>query len=126
VDCPPEDVDGFLNRERKVRGACQQHSARNADTLACFFNFLTSRYQDEIHQLTGHMVTQPYDKFNRPAKPDYGGMIPAPPSGDEVEALFSGWREALLASCRYLRHQGLSRGVAVAPGLAEDRRNGHA
>lgn len=98
----PEDVDGFLNRERKVRGLANSTVHGKAGTLARFFDFLTSRYQGEIHKLTGHVVTQPVDEFNRPAKADYGGMIRVPPSGNEVETLFSGWREALPDSRKYL------------------------
>lgn len=98
----PEDVDRFLHRERKMRGLAKATIHSKAGTLARFFDFLTSRYQGEIHQLTGHVVTQPVDEFNRPAKADYGGKIRVPPAAAEVEAMFSGWREALPGARKYL------------------------
>jgi site-specific recombinase XerD len=98
----PEDVDRFLNRERKVRGLAKSTIHSKAGTLARFFDFLSARYQGEIHNLTGHVVVQPVDEFNRPAKADYGGTIRVPPSRTEVEALFMEWREALPASRKYL------------------------
>ena len=98
----PEDVDRFLNRERKVRGLAKATIHGKAGTLARFFEFLTSRYQGEIHQHTGHVVTQPVDEFNRPSKADYDGVIRVPPSRVEVAAMFSGWREALPDARKYL------------------------
>lgn len=98
----PADVDRFLNRERKAKGLAKSTVHGKAGTVARLFDFLISRYQGEIHQLTGHVVTQPVDEFNRPAKADYGGMLRVPPSGVEVEALFSGWREALPEARKYL------------------------
>ncbi len=98
----PADVDRFLNRERKTKGLARSTVHGKAETIARFFDFLTTRYQGEIHQLTGHVVMQPVDEFNRPAKADYGGMIRVPPSGGEVDVLFSGWREALPDARKYL------------------------
>lgn len=91
----PEDVDRFLNRERKVRGLAKSTVHSKAGTLARFFEFLSARYQGEIHNLTGHVVVQPVDEFNRPAKADYGGTIRVPPNGNEIDTLFREWREAL-------------------------------
>lgn len=98
----PEDIDGFLKRERKTEGLAHSTVHSKAGTLARFFDFLVGRHQGEIHRLTGHLVTQPVDEFNRPAKADYGGRIRVPPSGEEVETLFAGWREALPESRKYL------------------------
>ena len=46
-----------------------QHKAWS---LARFYDFLLLRYQGDIRRLTGHVVIQVIDEFNRPAKADYG------------------------------------------------------
>jgi hypothetical protein len=69
--------------------------------LAQFFDFLIVRYQGDIHALTGSVLTQPVDEYNRSAKADYG--TPRVPSAeDEVEALFTAWRQALPHARKYL------------------------
>jgi site-specific recombinase XerD len=52
--------------------------------------------------MTGHVVEQPIDEFNRPAKADYRSAIRVPPSEDEVEQLFARWREALPNARKFL------------------------
>ena len=69
--------------------------------LAQFFDFLLSRYQTDIHTLTAVVVMQPIDEFNRPAKADYRA-VRVPPSADEVETLFTAWRESLPSARKYL------------------------
>lgn len=98
----PGDVDRFLNHERKTKGLAKSTVHGKAGTLARLFDFLISRYQGEIHEITGHLVVQPVDEFNRPAKADYGGMIRVPPSAFEVDVLFAGWRESLPETRKYL------------------------
>lgn len=47
------------------------------------------------------VVTQPIDEFNRPAKSDYGaGRVPPPQ--EDVEELFTGWRQSLPGARKYL------------------------
>jgi hypothetical protein len=96
---------------------------QKAWTLARFYDFLIARYQGDIHAVTGHVLVQPIDEFNRPAKADYGGMQRIPPSGPEVEELFAQWRDWLPTARRYLpAAPGLPGGVVVAPGrLAAQR-----
>ncbi|PPJ15194.1 integrase [Nocardia cyriacigeorgica] len=96
----PADADRFLREQRRGRARSTVHS--KAGTLARFFEFLIGRYQGEIHGLTGHVVVQPVDEFNRPAKADYGGAIRVPPTEDEVDALFGRWREALPEARKFL------------------------
>lgn len=96
----PSDVDGFLKFQRRDRARSTVHA--KAGTLTRFFEFLIARYQGEIRELTGHVVVQPVDEFNRPAKADYGGVIRVPPSEAEVEALFRRWREALPEARKFL------------------------
>ncbi|MEZ5194491.1 MAG: hypothetical protein R2734_19805 [Nocardioides sp.] len=72
-----------------------------AGSIARFFDFLQVRYQGDIHALTGVVVDQPIDEFNRPAKTGYGaGRVPPPT--EDVEALFTGWRASLPEARKYL------------------------
>ena len=69
--------------------------------LARFFDFLIARHHGDIHALTGVVVVQPIDEFNRPAKA-HDLSVRVPPSGAEVDCLFSAWRDALPAARKYL------------------------
>lgn len=98
----PEDADRFLTHQRKVLRLTHSTVQQKAWTLARFYDFLIARYQGDIHAVTGHVLVQPIDEFNRPAKADYGGMQRIPPSGQEVEELFAQWRDWLPTARRYL------------------------
>lgn len=98
----PRDVDRFLGHQRKELGLAKSTVYAKSGVLGRFFEFLISRYQGEIHALTGHVVVQPVDEFNRPAKADYGGAIRVPPTGDEVDLLFGQWRAALPGARKFL------------------------
>jgi site-specific recombinase XerD len=69
--------------------------------LARFFDFVILRYQGDIHRLTGRVLTQPIDEFNRPARADYGAAR-VPPPAEDVEELFGRWRESLPTARKYL------------------------
>ena len=47
------------------------------------------------------MVDQPIDEFNRPSKADYG-VANVPPADDEVEVLFTAWRDSLEHTRKFL------------------------
>ena len=81
------------------------------------------RYQGDIHALTGRVVVQPIDEFNRPAKPDHGiGRVP--PSTAEVELLFGGVARGAARHAQVpARRSGLPGGVVVAPGRVADQRD---
>jgi integrase len=97
----PADADQFLGWLRKQRRQALKTVQHKAWTLARFFDFLLARYQADIHALTGVVLAQPIDEFNRPAKADYGaGRVP--PAQDEVEALFGSWRAWLPSARKYL------------------------
>ncbi|MEU7860750.1 tyrosine-type recombinase/integrase [Nonomuraea sp. NPDC049141] len=96
----PEAADAFLVGQRRV-GLARSTIYRKAVTIGQFFDFLIARYQVDIHRLTGHVVVQPIDEFNRPPKADYGAPR-VPPSTAEVEALFAAWRESLPHARKYL------------------------
>jgi site-specific recombinase XerD len=99
----PEDADRFLAWLRKQRGQAKSTVQSKAWTLARFFDFLIARYQGDIHALTGVVLIQPIDEFNRPAKAGYGTSAQRiPPRDEEVEALFGAWRQALPQARKYL------------------------
>lgn len=95
------DVDRYLAWLRRERALGRQTIQQRAGSVARFFDFLMVRYQGDIHALTGCVVTQPVDEFNRPAKADYGTLRVPPPSAD-VAALFGQWRESLPDTRKYL------------------------
>lgn len=90
----PADADRYLAELRRTRGLARSTVQSKAWTLAQFFEFLMLRYQGDIHALTGVVLCQPIDEFNRPAKADYG-VARVPPAEDEVDALFNAWRLSL-------------------------------
>jgi integrase len=51
--------------------------------------------------LTGVVVDQPIAEFNRPSKADYG-VANVPPADDEVEVLFTAWRDSLEHTRKFL------------------------
>lgn len=54
-----------------------------------------------MRALTGHVLVQPIDEFNRPAKADFGTPR-IPPSSSEVGDLFAAWRASLPLARKYL------------------------
>ncbi|WP_026208051.1 tyrosine-type recombinase/integrase [Catelliglobosispora koreensis] len=98
--CAP-DADRYLTHQRKVLGRSYSTVHGKALALGNFFDFLVIRHQGDIHALTGRVVAQVIDEFNRPASPDYGSA-PVPPGDDDVEALFSLWRQELPNARKYL------------------------
>jgi site-specific recombinase XerD len=96
-----DDVDRYLARQRKELGRSRLPVQHKAWSLGRFFDFLLVRYQDDIRALTGVLIEQPIDEFNRPARADYS-TARVPPSQTEVETLFGAWREWLPTSRKYL------------------------
>jgi site-specific recombinase XerD len=97
----PADADRYLAGLRQERGLSRQTVRKKAITLAQFFEFLVARYQGDIAALTGVVVSQPIDEFNRPVNPDYGAMR-VPPPEEDVERLFEAWAAALPEARKYL------------------------
>jgi site-specific recombinase XerD len=97
----PADADRYLAYQRRQIGLARLTVQHKAWALAHFFDFLLARYQGDIHRLTGHLVEQVIDEFNRPAQADYGAAR-VPPSEDEVEALFAAWRGWLPSARKFL------------------------
>lgn len=97
----PADADRYLSHERKGRHLAHSTVRSKAQTIAGFFEFLIGRYQGDIAALTGIVVEQPIDEFNRPAGGNPGiGRVP-PPQAD-VATLFDAWRDALPTARKYL------------------------
>jgi site-specific recombinase XerD len=96
----PADADRYLVSLRRERCLARKTVQSKAWALARFFDFVIARHQGDIHALTGHVVVQPIDEFNRPAKADYGAAR-VPPAEDEVTALFDGWRRSLPEARKY-------------------------
>jgi site-specific recombinase XerD len=97
----PGDADRFLAWQRRDLGRARLTVQKKAWALAHFFDFLVVRYQGDIRALTGHVVEQVIDEYNRPARADYGALR-IPPADAEVEALFGAWREYLPAARKFL------------------------
>lgn len=89
-------LDG-LRREGRVRSTVYGRAL----AIARFYDFVLSRYQGDIHALTGTVAEQPVDEFNRPKNPARQEAR-IPPSDDEVAALFSLWGRSLPDARKYL------------------------
>jgi site-specific recombinase XerD len=98
----PEDGDRFLTWLRRDRRNAKQTVCGKAMGVSRFFDFVIARYQGDIYALTGDVVVQPIDEFNRPAKADYCTATRIPPGDDEIDTLFAAWRESLPAARKYL------------------------
>ncbi len=94
------DADRFLSHQRSVGRAASTRSQKAA-MIAQFYEFVIARYQGDIHELTGWVVEQPIDEFNRPASVAVS-RVRVPPSDAEIEELFSRWRAALPEARKYL------------------------
>jgi len=69
--------------------------------LALFYEFVISRYLGQIHRVTGVVVQQPIDEFNRQSGASLG-KVRVPPSDAEVEELFTNWRNSIPEARKYL------------------------
>jgi len=95
------DADKYLVWLHDVQHLAAGTRWSKAAAIGAFFDFLALRYQGDIHELTGYVVSQPIDEFNKPTKP-YHDVPRVPPAEPEVEALFTGWREALPQTRKFL------------------------
>ncbi|HET7488284.1 MAG TPA: tyrosine-type recombinase/integrase [Acidimicrobiales bacterium] len=95
-----DDADRFLSEQRRA-GRTPSTRASKATTLAQFYAFVIARYQGDIHELTGWVVDQPIDEFNKPAG-TAARRVRVPPSDAEVDELFAGWRCSLDDARKYL------------------------
>lgn len=96
-----EDADRYLVYLRRERGLRPSTVQGYAGAIARFYDFAISRYQGDVHVLTGCVIGQPIDEFNRPAKANLF-QVRVPPTPEEVEALFARWADELPSSRKYL------------------------
>jgi integrase/recombinase XerC len=95
-----DDADRFLAEQRRA-GRAVSTRAGKAGALASFYEFMISRYQGDIHALTGLVVEQPIDEFNRQSGASLG-KVRVPPSDAEVDELFAKWRLSVAEARKYL------------------------
>ena len=92
----PADADAYFGRV--LRDARPSTRTGRAAALTVYFQFLELRHKIEIYNLTGRVAECPLDEMNRP-RASADPQLRVPPTGEEIERLFSGWREEL-ATCR--------------------------
>lgn len=97
----PDDADRFLAYQRKQLRRARKTVQQKAWAIGHFFDFLLARYQADIQALTGCVIDQPIDEYNRPAKADVE-EVRVPPSDEDVEALFGAWRASLEHKRKFL------------------------
>jgi site-specific recombinase XerC len=97
----PDDADRYLVWARRDAGWAHSTIEMEAGCLSWFYEFVIDRYQGDIHGLTGHVVIQPVDEFNRPAK-GYHMPVRVPPTEQEVAILFDNWRTWLPHARKFL------------------------
>lgn len=95
-----EDADRFLAGLRR-EGRSVNTRAGKVGMIAQFYDFLITRYQGDIHTLTGCVVAQPIDEFNRPPG-RHQAEVRIPPSDGEVDQLFTPWRTSVVDARKYL------------------------
>lgn len=94
------DADRFLAEQRRMGHAVSTRAGK-AGALALFYEFVISRYQGQIHRMTGVVVEQPIDEFNRQSGASLG-KVQVPPSDAEVDGLFASWRGSIPEARKYL------------------------
>ena len=92
----PADADAYFGRV--LRDARPSTRTGRAAALTVYFQFLELRHKIEIYNLTSRAAECPLDEMNRP-RASVDPQLRVPPTGEEIERLFSGWREEL-ATCR--------------------------
>jgi site-specific recombinase XerD len=95
-----DDADRFLADQRR-KGRAVSTRAGKAGVMASFFEFVISRYQGDIAALTGVVVCQPIDEFNRQSGASLG-KVRVPPADAEVDELFARWRLWLPEARKFL------------------------
>jgi integrase/recombinase XerC len=95
-----EDADRFFAEQRRADRSVTTRAGK-AGVLAGFYDFVIARYQGDIRALTGVVVTQPIDEFNRQSGASLG-KVRVPPAEAEVEELFTRWRGEVAGARKYL------------------------
>ena len=85
----PSDADTYFGKV--LRDANPSTRTGRASALTVYFHFLELRHKVELHNLTDSVVECPLDEINRP-RASVDPQLRIPPTVDEVEQLFGGWR----------------------------------
>ena len=104
----PADADTYFGKV--LRDAKPSTRTGRGAALTVYFEFLELRHKIELHKLTGRVVECPLDEINRP-RASVDPRLRIPPTAEEMEQLFAGWREEL-ATCR--KFAPAARNYAVA------------
>ena len=99
-EATPQHADQFLAEQRRL-GRSVSTRAGKAGTLSAFYGFVIDRYAGDIRRATGVQVEQPVDEYNRQSGASLG-HVRVPPSDEEIDTLFSGWRESVPHARKYL------------------------
>jgi integrase/recombinase XerD len=99
-DMEPSDADAYFGKT--LRTAAKGTRLARAQALTTFFAFLELRHQVEIHALTGRVVQCPIDEMNKPRGRKQAALR-IPPTEQEVEMLFAGWRQELVTCRKFAR-----------------------
>ncbi|ASL07750.1 hypothetical protein LFT51_05425 [Mycobacterium intracellulare subsp. chimaera] len=97
----PADVDVYFGKV--LRDANPSTRTGRAAALTVYFQFLELRHKIDLHNMTGRVVECPLDEINRP-RASVDPQLRIPPTADEVEQLFAGWRQELAGFNRSLQH----------------------
>jgi integrase/recombinase XerD len=92
----PADADAYFGKA--LHTAAKNTRLARAQALKTYVQFLELRHKVEIHQMTGRVVECPIDEMNRP-RGQQRASLRIPPSAEQVERLFAGWRQELV-TCR--------------------------
>ncbi len=86
-------ADRFLSGDQRDKAVRTRQI--KAARIATFYRFVETRYQGEIAELTGTVVTSPIDSINRPVHTGEFS-VRVPPSPRELAHFFSAWRAELV------------------------------
>lgn len=109
----PADADTYFGKV--LRDARASTRTGRAAALTVYFQFLELRHKVELHNLSGRVIECPLDEINRP-RAWVDPQLRIPPTADEVEQLFAGWRGELV-TCR--KFAPTARNYAVARLVAD-------
>lgn len=102
-----------VRRTKVLRDAKSSTHTGRAAALNVYFQFLELRHKIDLHNMTGRVVECPLDEINRP-RASVDPQLRIPPTADEVEQLFAGWRDELV-TCRKFAPAARNYAVAWPP-----------
>lgn len=95
----PANADRYFGKA--IRNKALSTRTGRAATLRAFFGYLEQRHKAEIHRLTGCVIECPLDDLNTPRGGHQDVQLRVPPTDEEIEAFFAGWRNELATTRRF-------------------------